>query len=135
MITTGSGICLVISVLVTIFIVLKRHGHVDSYDGASAVLLPFLILAYWLKAQVSAPESALLIIAFIEMATCLLLAVTMFSMLRSIGIMPRLWAKAVVYGAVAALLFPLSGNSNFLSVWISVQVSLSSRIRPRRRIH
>ena len=107
MITTGSGICLVISVLVTIFIVLKSHGHVDSYDGASAVLLPFLILAYWLKAQVSAPESALLIIAFIEMATCLLLAVTMFSMLRSIGIMPRLWAKAVVYGAVAALLFPL----------------------------
>ena len=67
MIITGSGICLVLSVLVTIFMVLKSYEHIDIYDGAVSLLLPFLILAYWLKAQVDSPEAALVLIAFIAM--------------------------------------------------------------------
>ena len=107
MMITGSGICLVISVLATMIMALKSYEHIDSYDGAVSLLLPFLIMAYWLKIQVSSPEAALVLIALIEIAASLLLAVTLFSMLRSIGVRVRTWIKAIVYGVVTVLLFPV----------------------------
>ena len=50
MIITGYGICAVISVLVTMIMALRSYDHIDSYDWTITILLPFLIIAYWLKA-------------------------------------------------------------------------------------
>ncbi len=107
MITTGYGICVVIAVLATLVMALRSYDHIDSSDWSTALLLPLLVMAYWLKAQVSTAEAWLVLFSFIEMMTSLLMAVMLFSMLRSTGMRVRAWAKAVVYGAVVLLLFPI----------------------------
>lgn len=115
MITTGYGICVVISVIATLIMALRNYDHIDSNDWSVTLILPFLILAYWLKAQVSTAEAELVLFVFIELMTSLLLAVILFSMLRSVGVQVPVLIKAIVYGAVAALLFPIWGifNSGF----------------------
>jgi len=106
MIVTGYGVCLVVSVVAALVMALRSYDHIDSYDWSMSLLLPFLVIIYWVKTQVSSPESALVLITVIQFGTSLLLAVLLFSMLRGIGIRPRIWLKAIVYGAVAALFFP-----------------------------
>ena len=107
MITTGYGICVVIAVLATLIMALRDYDHIGINDWSVALLLPILIMAHWLKVQVSTAEAGLVLFAFIELMTSMMLAVMLFSMLHGIGARVRLWAKAVVYGAVAALLFPI----------------------------
>ena len=107
MITIGSGICLIISILATLVMVLRNYDHIAFCDGVVSALLPFLITVYWLKAQVSSPEAALVLIALIDIAASLLMAVLLFSMLRGIGVRVPVWVRAIVYGAVTALFFPV----------------------------
>ena len=107
MITTGYGICVVISVLMTMIMALRSYDHIDSYDWTLTILLPFLIMAYWMKAQVSETEANLVLFSFIMMTTSLLLAVMLFSTLHNAGFRVRPAAKVVVYGGVGALLFPI----------------------------
>ena len=107
MITTGYGICVVISVLVTLIMALRSYDHIDSYDWSVSLLLPFLIIAFWLKAQVSSAEAQLVLFGFIQLTTSLLLAIMLFSLLHSFGLRIRLWIKAAVYGMVALPLLPL----------------------------
>ena len=107
MITTAYGICVAVSLLVAIVLALRNYDHIDSYDWSISLLLPFLIMAYWLKAQVSDVEAVLVLTGFIELTTSLLLAIVLFSMLRSIGFRVRAWIKVVAYGAVMGELFPM----------------------------
>ncbi len=107
MITTGYGTCVVIAVLATLIMALRNYDHIDSNDWSVALLLPLLIMAHWLKAQIDTAEAGLVVLAFIEMMTSLLLAVILFSVLHVTGVQVRWWMKALVYGAVAALLFPI----------------------------
>ena len=107
MITTGYGICVVISILMTMIMALRSYDHIDSYDWTLTILLPFLIMAYWLKAQVSAAEASLVLFSFIAMTTSLLLAVMLFSALHGAGFRVTRPVKVLVYGAVALLLFPI----------------------------
>ena len=107
MIITGYGVCAVIAVLMTLLMSLRNYDHIDRYDWSITLLLPFLIIAYWLKTQVSSAEANAALFAFIELMTSLLLAIILFSMLHNTGIQVRLWMKAIVYGAVAVLLFPI----------------------------
>ena len=107
MITTGYGICVVISVLLTLITALRNYEHIDSYDWSVMLVLPFLIFAYWIKALVSAPEAALLLIVIIELFTSMLLACVLFSTLQRTGIRMPMWFRVLVYGMVAVLLFPI----------------------------
>ncbi len=107
MISTGYGICVVISVLLTLIMALRSYDHIDSYDWSVSLLLPFLIIGYWLKAQVSSAEAQLVLFGFIQLTTALLLAIMLFSLLSSCGLRVRLWIKAAVYGVVALLLLPI----------------------------
>lgn len=104
MIITGYGICVVISVLMTLIMALRSYDHIDSYDWTISLFLPFLIIGYWLKAQVSSPEANLVLFCFIELMTSLTMAIMLFSILHRIGIRVRLWIKGIVYGCVAFLL-------------------------------
>ena len=112
MITTGYGICVVIAVLATLIMALRNYDHIDIDDWSVTLLLPLLITAFWLKVQVSTAEAGLVLFAFIELMTSLMMAVVLFSMLHNIGVQVRPWVKAVVYGSVAALLFPIWGIFN-----------------------
>jgi hypothetical protein len=125
MITTGYGICVVISVLLTLITALRNYEHIDSYDWSVMLVLPFLIFAYWIKALVSAPEAALLLIVIIELFTSMLLACVLFSTLQRTGIRMPMWFRVLVYGMVAVLLFPIWRlfNSEDGSVIIEISVS------------
>ena len=107
MITTGYGICIVISIFMAMIMAVRSYDHIDSYDWTLTILLPFLIMAYWMKAQVSATEANLILFSFIAMTTSLLLAVMLFSALHGAGFRVPRPVKGVVYGAVALLLFPI----------------------------
>ena len=107
MITTGYGICVVIAVLAMLIMALRNYDHIDIDEWSVAILLPLLTTAFWLKAQVSETEAVLVLLVLIELMTSLMMAVILFSMLRSIGVQVHPWIKAVVYGSVAALLFPI----------------------------
>ena len=107
MITTGYGICVVIAVLATLIMALRNYDHIDSLEWSVVLLLPLLIMAYWLKAQVSAAEASLVLFSFIAMTTSLLLAVMLFSALHGAGFRVTRPVKVLVYGAVALLLFPI----------------------------
>ena len=107
MITTGYGICVVISVLLTLIMALRNYDHIDSHDWSISLLLPFLIIAYWLKSLVSAPETVLVLFGLIGLLTTLLLSGILFSMLHTLGVRAPLGIRIAVYGLVVVLLFPL----------------------------
>ncbi|MBQ6122260.1 MAG: HD domain-containing protein [Clostridia bacterium] len=107
MVTAGFGICLVISVLATLLFALRNDDRVNSYDWSISLLLPFIIMGYWLKTQTASREAALVLFVFINLGTTVLLAVILFSLLRHLAIPVNPWLKFLVYIAAFALLFPI----------------------------
>ena len=107
MVTTGFGICLTVAVLATLMTALRKDEHIDSYDWSMALLLPFLIMGYWLKTQVASQEASLVLFAFINLGSTVLLAVILFSMLYRLKISVSPWLKVIVYGACFAQLLPV----------------------------
>ena len=69
MVTAGFGVCLVISVLATLLFALRNDDHVNSNDWSISLLLPFIIMGYWLKTQTSSQEAALVLFVFINLGT------------------------------------------------------------------
>jgi len=107
MVTAGFGICLVISVLATLLFALRNDDRVNSYDWSISLLLPFIIMGYWLKTQTASQEAALVLVVYINLASTVLLAVILFSMLRHLGIPVNPWLKFFVYGAAFTQLLPV----------------------------
>lgn len=110
MATIGLEICLIISAAVVIIMASKNYENINSYDWAIVLLIPIVILGYWLKSRVTTSEAAELALCFICIDSSVLLMVTIFAMLHSLRVMIRPWGKLVGYGI--ALL-------HALSVWIS----------------
>ena len=107
MITVGYGSCLVISILATLLFAMRNEDRVSSYDWSISLLLPFIIMGYWLKTQTASQESALILFVFINLSSTVLLAVILFSMLKHLGIPLNPWPKFVVYVAAFAQLMPV----------------------------
>ena len=107
MVTAGFGICLAISVLATLLFALRNDDRVNSYDWSVSLLLPFIIMGYWLKTQTASQEASLMLFVFINLASTVLLAVILFSMLRHLGLPVSPLLKFVVYVAAFIQLFPI----------------------------
>ena len=107
MVTTGFGFCLVISVLATLLFALKNDDRVSSYDWSISLLLPFIIMGYWLKTQTASQEASLILFVFINLASTVLLAIILFSMLRHLEIAVSPWLKFTVYIASFTQLLPV----------------------------
>ena len=107
MVTVGFGVCLVISIMATLLIAMRSDDHVNGYDWSILILLPFLIMGYWLKTQTASQEAALVLFVFINLSSTVLLAVILFSTLRHLAIPVSPWLKFTVYGAAFAQLFPV----------------------------
>lgn len=105
MATWAFGICLVISAVVLIWMAVRNYETTDRYFWTIAVLLPIVILAYWLKTMVVTEEAALMLFCFIYLDSTVLLTVMIFMMLHSIGIKPKLWIKIAAYGLAFFHLF------------------------------
>lgn len=107
MVTTGFGFCLLISVLATLLFALRNENRVNSYDWSISLLLPFIIMGYWLKAQITTREAALVLFVFINLSTTVLLAIILFSMLRHLEMPVGPGIKFLVYAMAFAQLFPV----------------------------
>ena len=119
MVTVGFGVCLVISVLGTLLFALRGDDRVSSYDWSILLLLPFIIMGYWLKTQTASQEAALVLFVFINLGSTVLLAVIFFSMLRHLGFPVHPWTKLVVYIAAFTQLVP---------VWLILRVGTPEEI-------
>ena len=119
MVTVGFGVCLVISVLSTLLFALRGDDRVSSYDWSILLLLPFIIMGYWLKTQTASQEAALVLFVFINLGSTVLLAVIFFSMLRHLGFPVHPWTKLVVYIAAFTQLVP---------VWLILRVGTPEEI-------
>ena len=107
MVTIGFGICLCVSIVATLLIALRRDEQIDSYDWSIALLIPFIILGYWLKTQIATQEAALVLFAFINLTTTVMLAIILFAMLNRLRISISPWLKTLVYAASFAQLLPV----------------------------
>ena len=101
MATIGFGICLLISIVLFIYMGQKNYDNIDIYSWTLVVLIPIILLAYWLKTRAATPEAAKNLFCFIYLDSTVALTVVLFAMLRTIGVDVRPWVKILGYGAAA----------------------------------
>lgn len=102
MATTGYEICLMISVLVLIYMAAKNYENVNIYDWTMVILVPVILMAYWLKTRVHTSEGAELANCFAYLDGSVLLTISVFAMLNSLNIHVKGWLKLLGYGAALA---------------------------------
>lgn len=88
----------------------KNYENINIYDWTLVILIPIVILGYWLRTRVTTPEAAELAICFIYLDSTALLIVAIFAMLHSFGVRLKAWIKLLGYGAAMA---------HALIVWVS----------------
>ena len=98
MATIGFGVCLLISVVLFVYMAQKNYDNIDIYSWTLVVLIPIILLAYWLKTQAASPETARFLFCFIYLDSTVGLTIVLFSMLHTIGITTKPWIKIVGYG-------------------------------------
>lgn len=101
MAAVGFEICLVISMLIIIWMACKNYENINIYYWSIVIMIPIVILGYWLKTKVTTPEAAELAFCFIYIDSTLLVMITIFSMVRSFGYNISPWVKIVGYGIAA----------------------------------
>jgi len=101
MAAVGFEICLIISMLIIIWMACKNYENINIYYWSIVIMIPIVILGYWLKTKVTTPEAAELAFCFIYIDSTLLVMITIFSMVRSFGYNISPWVKIVGYGIAA----------------------------------
>lgn len=97
MITSFFGILLIISVLVILYMAHKNYENIDIYYWTLVVLVPVVVLGYWLKTRVTTVEGAKLCFCFIYIDSTVLLTAVIFNIMRFMGIAVKAWIKLVAY--------------------------------------
>jgi len=98
MASIGFEVCLIISMLVLLWMACKNYENINIYYWSIVVMMPIVILGYWLKTKVTTPEAAELAFCFIYIDSTVLVMITIFSMVRSLGGEIRPWGKMLGYG-------------------------------------
>ncbi len=98
MATLGFGVCLIISIFVLIYMASKNYENINIYDWTIVIIVPIVILGYWLKSKVTSPEAAEIAFCFIYLDSTVLLMVSVFAMLHSFGVHVKGWIKLIGYG-------------------------------------
>jgi len=101
MMTIAYGICLLISVGVFIYMAQRNYNNMDAYYWTIIILVPVIVMGYWLKTGVTSPEAAKYLFCFIYLDSTFLVVVILFSMLNNLGIRIRPWMKIAAYGISA----------------------------------
>lgn len=107
MITSFFGILLIISVLVIIFMAQKNYENIDIYYWTLVILVPIVILGYWLKTRVTTIEGAKICFCFIYLDSTVLLTVVIFNVMRFVGVAIKSWMKVIAYGAAFLHMFAI----------------------------
>ncbi|MCR5100015.1 MAG: HD domain-containing protein [Butyrivibrio sp.] len=97
MVTTIYGAMLLFSVAILIFMAHKNYENIDIHYWTIVMLVPIIILGYWLKTRVTTPEGAILAFCYIYLDSTVLLTVIIFCILHFMGIEPKPWIKVIAY--------------------------------------
>lgn len=91
------GACLVVSAALLVYVALKGYTSVNADYWMIMVLMPVVIMGYWLKTQVETTEAAMVLFCFIYLDSTFLVTTALFAMMRVLGFQVRPWLKAAVY--------------------------------------
>ena len=97
--TIAFGTCLVISAAVFVYMAQKNYSNIDVNYWMIVILIPLVIMGYWLKTQVETTEAAAMLFCFIYLDSTFILTTALFAMMRALGYEIKRWMKIVVYGA------------------------------------
>ncbi len=92
-------VLLMISILVLIYMAGKNYENIDIRYWTIVVLVPMILLGYWLKTKVTSPDAAKVTFAYIYLDSTVLLTVILFAILYFMKIRVKAWLKVVAYGA------------------------------------
>lgn len=98
MATTGFGLCLIVTVFVVIIMAAKNYENINIYDWTIILLIPIVILGYWLKSRVTTSEAAEMAFCFIYLDSTVLLMVSFFAMMHTFGVRVSARIKLLGYG-------------------------------------
>ncbi len=102
MATLGFEICLVVSIIVVIHMAARNYENINIYDWTIVLMVPIVVLGYWLKSQVTTPEAAEMAFCFIYLDSSVMLMVTVFAMLHAFAVRVNPWIKFLGYGTALA---------------------------------
>ncbi|MCR4675145.1 MAG: HD domain-containing protein [Lachnospiraceae bacterium] len=88
---------LAVAVLVILYMAHKNYENIDINYWTIVVLIPIVILGYWLKTTVTTTEGAMVCFAIIYLDSTVMLIVMLFSMLRFLRIEVKAWVKTLAY--------------------------------------
>lgn len=91
------GVLLAISLIVIVYLAGKGYDNMDIRYWSIVVLIPLILLGYWLTTRVTTGESALICYCFIYLDSTVLLAVVLFCITNFMGITVKPWIKIAVY--------------------------------------
>ena len=91
-----------VSAALFLYMVHKNYSTIDINYWTIAVLIPIVIMGYWLKTQVTTPEAASILYCFIYFDSTFLASATLFSMMHALGFRIRGWMRVLAYGASCA---------------------------------
>ena len=105
MATIGFEICLIVSLLAVLYMAVKDYENINIYDWTIVLIIPIVVLGYWLKSRVTTTEAAEMAFCFIYFDSTIMLMVTIFAMLHSFGVRVKAWMKILGYGAALGHMF------------------------------
>ena len=126
------GACFLVSAAVFVFMAQKGYSGIDVNYWTIAVLVPIVIMGYFLKTQVTTPETARVLFCFIYLDSTFLVAASLLCMMRTLGFTTRPWLKSVVYIAafvhIAIVCLSVHNDSYYQSMQV-MQTSMGSVTR------
>ncbi len=129
MVTIGFGICFLASVLILAYVVSKNYENISVYSWTLLIVIPVIILGYWLKSRTTSPEAAEMAFCFIYLDSSVLLVTALFTMMHALGVEAKTPVKLAFYAAGfihASLVWLSYGTGLYYSSIEVVQTPLGS---------
>ena len=95
--TIAYGACLVVSAAVFVYMASKGYSNIDANYWLIVILVPIVVMGYWLKTQVETAEAATVLFCFIYLDSTFLVTAALFAMMQALGFKIGRWMKPVVY--------------------------------------
>lgn len=106
------GICFIISLGIILFMAEKNYENVNIQQWSAVILFPIIIGAFFLTTIVTSPQAMYVLYCFIYLDSTVLLTILLFTILHTIKVDIKHWAKAIAYGVAFAHLLMIIVNIN-----------------------
>lgn len=126
-ITVVYGVCLFITILMLLNMAQKNYNNIDIYHWTILILIPVVIMAYWLKTMITSPDAAYVLMCFQYLDSTFLAVAVIFYLLHNVGVNVKPWMKISLYGLAAVHLLIVCVNVNTDLYYSDVEVIQSAK--------